>query len=122
MLSRFERLLYTRPGANPDSLWRNFTERYLEVEAPEASMWGSALPLLSQPFSYSRFLMAEAAGAQLLSAMRERTGRTDGWRAGRFLVEDVLRASASKPWTAVLESASGHPLNGRDLAQELESP
>lgn len=119
MLSRFERELYTRPDAHPDSLWRAYTERYLDVEASDASLWASETPLLVQPLGYSRYLAGEVIAAQLLAAARSRFGQVEGGKMGQFLVEEVYKPSATSPWDQVLLRATGTRLDAHYLAREL---
>ncbi len=119
MLSRFERELYTRPNAQPDSLWRSYTERYLDVEAPDASLWASETPLLVQPLGYSRYLASEVIAAQLLVAARSRFGRAEGGELGQFLVDEVYKPGATLPWNEVLLRATGSTLDAHFLAREL---
>ena len=119
MLSRFERELYTRPNVQPDSLWRSYTERYLDVEAPDASLWASETPLLVQPLGYSRYLASEVIAAQLLVAARSRFGHAEGGKLGQFLVDEVYKPGATLPWNEVLLRATGSTLDAHDLAREL---
>ena len=122
MVSRFERTLYRRPDSDADSLWRALTERYLEVESPEPSLWASETPLLVQPLSAARYLVAEAAAAQLLAALHARFGSAEGGQVGKFLEQSVYSPSAGRPWTEILTRATGAPLGASSLVRELSAP
>ncbi|HVP39594.1 MAG TPA: hypothetical protein VMS93_10465 [Candidatus Saccharimonadales bacterium] len=119
MLSRFERNLYRDPDCNADSLWRACTEKYLEVEGPEASLWASETPILVQPLSYTRHLAAEAVGAQLRAAVHRQCALPEGACLGKFLEQEVYRPLAGHSWPEVLRGATGAALGARALADEL---
>ncbi len=122
VLSRFERVMYRSPGVNADSLWRALSERYLELEAPEPSLWASETPLLVQPFSYTQQLVAECASAQFLANLHRSLPWADGLGLRKFLEEVFYRPGPLEPWPTLLERATGAPLGARELARELSGP
>jgi hypothetical protein len=119
MLSSFERRLYRDPGVNADSLWRVCTEKYLEMEGSEPGLWASETPILVQPLSTTRHLVAEIAAAQLREAAHRRCGLAEGSCMGRFLELNVYRPAGARPWPEVLREATGASLGVGPLAREL---
>jgi peptidyl-dipeptidase A len=123
VMTTFERQLYADPDSDLDSLWWDLVERYQQVRRPDGRRlpdWASKIHLAAAPVYYQNYLYGELFASQLDATLTARTGGlVDRVEAGALLVRDVFAPGASQRWDALVEHATGEPLNASHLARQL---
>jgi peptidyl-dipeptidase A len=123
VMTNFERGLYADPDGDHDTRWWDLVERYQLVRRPpgrNAPDWAAKIHLAVTPVYYQNYLYGELVASQLDATLRrEHGGIVDRPAAGRALVERFFRPGAALRWDALVESATGEPLNPAHLANQL---
>jgi peptidyl-dipeptidase A len=123
VMTNFERILYADPDADHDTRWWDLVERYQLVRRPpgrSAADWAAKIHLAVAPVYYQNYLYGELVASQLdVTLRREHGGMVDRPAAGRALVERFFRPGAALRWDALVESATGQPLDPAHLAAQL---
>jgi peptidyl-dipeptidase A len=123
VMTNFERGLYADPDGDHDTRWWDLVEGYQLVRRPDgrsAPDWAAKIHLAATPVYYQNYLYGELVASQLQATLRrEHGGIVDRPAAGRALATRFFRPGASVRWDALVESATGEPLNPAHLAAQL---
>jgi peptidyl-dipeptidase A len=130
VMAHFERALYTDPTQNLNALWWTLVARYQNVRKPEggnAPDWAAKLHLALAPVYYHNYLLGEMMASQLLDYLQEKTlpsGDDDylvsSPAVGDYLRHQIFACGARLPWNALIESATGEPLNPTHFVRHLQ--
>ncbi len=125
VMAHFERELYSDPEADLDARWWDLVERFQLVQRPperSAPDWAAKIHLAAAPVYYQNYLLGEMLASQLATALdAEVGGLLAGPKVGRWLGERVFRPGALLSGDALVEAATGRPLDARDLVNDLEA-
>jgi peptidyl-dipeptidase A len=116
-MTGFEQLLYADPEADLDAIWWDCVERYQLMKRPEgreAPDWAAKIHVALVPVYYHNYELGQLMAAQLRNRLVAEVGGIVGRpEAGRWLIEKVFSPGASLDWRALVEQATGEPLNPR---------
>ncbi len=123
VVSHFERNLYSDPEADLDSLWWDLVERYQLVDRPpgrEEPDWAAKIHIACAPVYYHNYLLGDVLAAELKELM---TAELGGWigepKAGPWLTERIFRQGSLLRWDALVETATGRPLDSTAFAKQV---
>ena len=126
VMTRFERDLYADPDADHSARWWHLVERYQLVQRPPGDRqhdWAAKLHLAIAPVYYHNYLLGEVTASQLLAWLQAETGASSPAQApaeyGRLLRDSVFSPGASLRWDALVERATGRPLDTRAFVDGL---
>ena len=121
-LSLFELRLLREPAADPNALWTDITQRYLNIVAhPEVPWWAMRVQLASSP----GYMVNYGLGAVLTAEIRARTIEAIGpFDSGNprwypWLGERLLRYGSERPTQALLHDLLGRPVSPEALLVQL---
>ena len=129
VVTHFEQQLYANPDADLDTIWWDLVERFQLIRRPvgrHAPDWAAKIHLAVVPVYYQNYLYGELFASQLMERLTNGTGREDGASlvdrpsVGAQLHQTVFRAAAGQRWDALIEDATGAPLNARAFARDLD--
>jgi peptidyl-dipeptidase A len=116
-MTHFERLFYSDPEADLDTIWWDCVERYQFLRRPDgrrAPDWAAKIHVALVPVYYHNYELGHLMAAQLRKRLEEQAGGIVGRpAAGRWLIDRVFFPGASLDWRALIEKATGEPLNPR---------
>ena len=125
-MTRFERELYRDPDQDLGALWWSLVERHQRVAPPDGSRphdWACKIHLSTAPVYYHNYLLGELTASQLEWALVRECGSSSPAArpevAGRFLRERFAALGATMRWDALIEHATGEPLDPRHLVGML---
>ena len=125
-MTRFERELYRDPDQDLGTLWWTLVERYQLVAPPgdrRPHDWACKIHLSTAPVYYHNYLLGELTASQLEWALERECGSASPAAcpeaAGRFLRERFAALGSSMRWDALIEQATGEPLDPRHLVGML---
>lgn len=125
-MTRFERELYRDPDQDLGSLWWTLVERYQRVAGPDGPRphdWACKIHLSTAPVYYHNYLLGELTASQLEWALERECGSASPAvvpeAAGRFLRERFASLGATLRWDALIEHATGEPLDTRHFVGAL---
>jgi len=132
VMMNFERRLYADPGQDLNALWWELKERYQLVSAPEgrdAPDWASKIHIAVWPAYYHNYLLGELLASQLLAALADRLSAEDPNQlalsgqpeVGAWLKSAIFAKGASLRWDALVERATGQPLDPRFFVEQFVS-
>ena len=120
--SLFELRLLREPAADPNALWTDITQRYLNIVAhPEVPWWAMRVQLASSP----GYMVNYGLGAVLTAEIRARTIEAIGpFDSGNprwypWLGERLLRYGSERPTQALLHDLLGRPVSPEALLVQL---
>ncbi len=123
VMTNFERRLYADPDADLDTLWWDLVEHHQLLHRPDdrqAPDWAAKIHLAAAPVYYQNYLYGELFASQLEATLHARAGGiVDRTAAGALLRDDVFAPGASLRWDALVERATGEPLNAEHMARQL---
>ena len=126
VMTRFERELYRDPAQDLGAVWWSLVERYQRVQPPEgrrAHDWACKIHLSTAPVYYHNYLLGELTASQLEWSLERACGSpspaAEPAAAGAFLRERIAVPGASLRWDALIEYATGSPLDARHLVAML---
>jgi hypothetical protein len=120
--SLFELRLLREPAADPNALWTDITQRYLNIVAhPEVPWWAMRVQLASDP----GYMVNYGLGAVLTAEIRTRTSEAIGpfdsgnprWYS--WLGARLLRYGSERPTQALLHDLLGRPVSPEALLVQL---
>lgn len=116
-MTHFERLFYSNPEADLDTVWWDCVERYQLLNRPEgrqAPDWAAKLHIALAPVYYHNYELGQLMAAQMRKRLEEDAGGIVGRpAAGRWLTDRIFSPGASLDWRKLIEQATGEPLNPR---------
>lgn len=132
VMMNFERQLYADPDQDLNALWWKLKERYQLVSAPQgrdAPDWASKIHIAVWPAYYHNYLLGELLASQLLATLADRLGAADPNQlalaghpdVGAWLKSAVFAKGASLRWDALVEQATGQPLDPRFFVEQFVS-
>jgi hypothetical protein len=120
--SLFELRLLREPAADPNALWTDITQRYLNIVAhPEVPWWAMRVQLASDP----GYMVNYGLGAVLTAEIRARTIAAIGpFDSGNprwypWLGERLLRYGSERPTQTLLQDLLGRPVSPEALLVQL---
>lgn len=128
VMTHFERALYADPDGDLNRLWWEIVRRFQGVTPPEgrsAPDWAAKIHLALSPVYYHNYLLGEMLASQLLDHLRTLSpdagdeGLVQSPAVGAFLRESVFAQGARLPWNALIERATGEPLNPAPFVRHL---
>ncbi|HLK60276.1 MAG TPA: M2 family metallopeptidase [Chthonomonadaceae bacterium] len=131
VMAHFERELYRDPDQDLNTVWWRLVEEFQGVKRPEgryAPDWAAKIHLATAPVYYHNYLLGEMVASQLLHTLRTTVLPGEGPDAliespgvGRYLITEVFRPGALRPWEGWLHHATGEPLNPAYFVAQLEN-
>jgi peptidyl-dipeptidase A len=125
VMVHFERDLYADPEIDLDARWWELVERFQLVTPPSSvpsGGWASKIHLAVAPVYYHNYLLGDMLASQLTATAESSFGGLVGNpEAGGLLVDKVFRPGNLLRWDAVIEGATGRPLQASDFAAMLST-
>jgi peptidyl-dipeptidase A len=125
VMTSFERALYADPDADLDAVWWELVARHQGLTAPDrlpVGGWASKIHLGVAPVYYHTYLYGHLVAAQLRATLAQEAGGLVGCEpAGAMLAERLFAPGESSRWDRLLERVTGHPLDVRPFAAELDA-
>jgi peptidyl-dipeptidase A len=122
-MTGFERVLYSDPESDLDSVWWELVSRYQLLTPPdgrEAPDWASKIHIAVAPVYYHTYLYGSIVGLQMRDALSAAVGGiVDRPAAGTMLRQKLYGPGASVRWDQLVEQASGSPLSVESLARAV---
>jgi hypothetical protein len=118
----FEIRMHRDPGADPNRVWTEVTQRYLRIRPhPELSWWALRGQLITAP----GYMVSYATGAIVAADLRARVKQAHGpytegdptWYA--WMSERLYRFGLERPSQRVVEDFLGRPISPRALLDDL---
>ena len=128
VMFKFEQELYGNPDQDLNTLWWNLKARYQLLQKPEKRDepdWASKIHFTIAPCYYHNYLLGELLASQLHYKITTdildegQTGYVGQKSIGNFLRTRVFEQGAVKPWNAMIEQATGEPLNSRYFVEQF---
>lgn len=124
-MTHFEKLFYSDPEADLDTIWWDCVERYQLLPRPEgrrAPDWAAKIHVALVPVYYHNYQLGYLMADQMKRRLEAEAGGIVGRpAAGRWLIERVFSPGASLDWRALIEQATGEPLNPRYFVENVKS-
>jgi peptidyl-dipeptidase A len=121
VMFRFEQALYQNPDQDLNALWWELKSKYQLVNKPEKRDepdWASKIHFTIAPCYYHNYLLGELLASQLHSTLKRKLHADDDVmqyvgekEIGTFLKKRVFEVGATLYWNAMIEQATGEPLN-----------
>jgi peptidyl-dipeptidase A len=116
-MTHFERLFYSDPEADLDTIWWDCVERFQLLRRPDerrAPDWAAKIHIALAPVYYHNYELGHLMASQLRKRLTEEGGGIVGRpSAGRWLIDRIFSPGASLDWRALVEKATGEALNPR---------
>lgn len=122
VMVHFERALYADPEGDLDALWWELVESFQQVRAPAdppPGAWAAKIHVAAAPVYYQNYLLGELLASQLAATLRESCGSIVSEDAGEILIERLFHPGNLLRWDALIEEATGRPLQAADHAAYL---
>ena len=118
----FELRLLRAPDSDPNEVWTQITQHYLNiVPHPELSWWALRVQLVDQPGYMINYGLGALLTAELRQRLRELGGDFDTGNSGwyRLACQELLRYGAALETPELLRRFLGHPLSAGTLLGQL---
>jgi hypothetical protein len=118
----FELRMLRAPDSDPNVVWNEITQRYLNiVPHPQLSWWALRVQLVDQPGYMINYGLGALLTAELRSRLRQLAGDFDTGNPGWYALtsRQLLRYGASLDTPRLLRSFLGHPVSAEPLLGEL---
>ena len=129
VMCHMERALYANPDQDLTALWWDLVERFQRVRRPQGRVnpdWASKIHFSLAPVYYHNYLLGEMMASQLQRMLVRESGGSatpDAWmgdsRTGAALIERVYAPGKSLDWRALIQRATGTPLEADAFVAEL---
>jgi peptidyl-dipeptidase A len=124
VMVHFERALYADPEGDLDAKWWDLVERFQLVarppDGPPPGAWAAKIHVAAAPVYYQNYLLGEMLASQLIATARRECGEVVGSaEAGRLISERIFRPGNLLRWDALVEEATGRPLDAADFGAYL---
>jgi peptidyl-dipeptidase A len=123
VMTGFERVLYSDPEADLDTVWWQLVWRHQLLTPPDgrsAPDWAAKIHIAVAPVYYHTYLYGGIVALQLRDALGATAGGiVDRPEAGAMLRRALYGPGASVRWDRLVEQASGSPLSVDSLAREV---
>jgi oligoendopeptidase F len=118
----FEIRMHRKPGADPNQVWTEITQRYFRIRPhPELSWWALRGQLISAPGYMVTYAMAAILAADLRARVKQLHGPyAEGdptWYA--WMSERLYRYGLERPSRQVVEDFLSRPISPRALIDDL---
>jgi peptidyl-dipeptidase A len=121
VMFKFEQALYQNPDQDLNALWWELKSKYQLVNKPEKRDepdWASKIHFTIAPCYYHNYLLGELLASQIHSTLKRKLHSDDEVmqyvgekEIGAFLKKRVFEVGATLYWNAMIEQATGEPLN-----------
>lgn len=125
VMTHFERDMYQKPGADLNSLWWKYVEKFQSIKPVQGRNkpdWASKLHLACAPVYYQNYILGEMTASQLQHYIKN--GIEEGTflhnaKVGEWLKTNLFSQGALRPWNETLKHATGEYLNPSYFAKDL---
>ncbi len=130
VMAHFERALYADPTQDLNALWWTLVKRFQHIMPPEGrpsrADWAAKIHLATAPVYYHNYQLGEMFASQLLDYLHAHIGSADSGLVANPAVGDYLKRRVFAPgarlrWDALIETATGEPLNTAHFIAHLQS-
>lgn len=121
VMFKFEQALYQNPEQDLNTLWWDLKSKYQLLNKPEnrdEPDWASKIHFTIAPCYYHNYLLGELLASQLHYTLKRKLHAGDEImqyagekEIGVFLKKRVFEVGATLHWNAMIEQATGEPLN-----------
>jgi peptidyl-dipeptidase A len=121
VMFKFEQALYQNPDQDLNALWWELKSKYQLLSKPEKRNepdWASKIHFTIAPCYYHNYLLGELLASQLHATLKKKLHADDDVmqfvgekEIGAFLKKYVFEVGATLYWNAMIEQATGEPLN-----------
>jgi hypothetical protein len=118
----FEIRMLGQPGADPNVVWTEITNRYLHiVPHPEWSWWAVRAQMVDAPGYMVNYGLGAVLTADLREHVRESFGPFDAGNAGWYgwISESLLRQGEERPTAEQLQEFLGRPISPEALLRQI---
>ncbi|MFH1438367.1 MAG: M2 family metallopeptidase [Pseudomonadota bacterium] len=121
VMYHFEKSLYEDPDQDLTALWWGLVEKYQQVKRPEGREkpdWATKDHIVAAPVYYHNYVLGQMFQDQLQEKAAGLAGETDPLKVifkdkpelGTFLIDNVFKPGATRPWPEFVEASTGKPL------------
>ncbi len=127
----FEKQLYANPDQDLNALWWDLVEKYQFVHRPPMRYepdWAAKIHFTIAPCYYHNYMLGELLASQLhhhivAKVLKVKPGEDVSYvgqeKVGKFFKKNVFQAGDVYSWNAMIDRATGEPLNARYFVEQF---
>ena len=125
----FERELYRDPEQDLNTLWWDLVERYQHIRPVDGRSepdWAAKIHVATVPVYYQNYILGELTASQLEDHILEHHVGGSGSmvnrkEVGQYLIDEVFTPGKRHTWEALVEQATGKPLDPQAFMDDYGS-